>query len=119
MNFKKRINEPYLSGNQKILKSGWSVRDSGRSTLDKSGTTVTNSSNTVFLYELQSDPREQRNIAKSFPGMVEEMLFRVEKYFWDKVEPIVALRSSSEGKKTGVWRPWVKNRLMINYTDVT
>ena len=32
--------------------------------------------NRVILYELRTDPKEKRNIAYKYPGMVDEMISR-------------------------------------------
>ena len=108
-----------------MFKSGWTVRDSSRTISEKepprTGTDDRrkHGAGNVLLYELQSDPREKRNLAQLYPGMVEEMVSRVRRHFWDRVKPITSLRSSNEGKKSGVWIPWVKSRKQTNYTNVT
>ena len=38
--------------------------------------TLDETDNKVYLYELNTDPKEKRNIAKKYPGMVKEMINR-------------------------------------------
>jgi len=66
--------------------------------------TDNNSVQLTQLYNLDTDPREQHNVANDHPDVVVEMLSRIGRY---DVTPVVKARNSVKGSKGGVWYPWM------------
>ena len=58
------------------------------------------------LFDLDQDPREEKNVASKHPKIVRDLLKRLDKY---KVRRVVGSRCSSKGNVNGVWYPWIKD----------
>jgi len=59
------------------------------------------------LYNLEQDPREENNLASEHPGIVMELLKRLDEY---TVGMVVSPSCSSKGNVSGVWYPWIKDK---------
>ena len=66
--------------------------------------TDNNSVQLTQLYDLDTDPREQFNVANNHPEVVVDMLIRLGRY---EVVSVTKARNSVEGSVGGVWYPWV------------
>ena len=60
------------------------------------------------LFNLEQDPREEQNVASQYPGIVRNLLNRLDKYTVGEVD---SPRCSTRGNVSGVWYPWIKDNI--------
>lgn len=90
-----------FTGTYKI--QGWTTQNSSKVTLQGgSSKQVTGTQ----LFDLDTDPREQTNIADSHPDVVKEMLKKIISYR-NKMTKINKRTHGNVGNQGGVWLPWV------------
>ena len=73
----------------------------------------------IYLYNIDTDPKEEDNLCERFPGIVEHMIGRQEYYELGMVSsqfPNIDINANPE-LHGGFWQPWIETNMKVRGVD--
>lgn len=92
-----------FSGN--YIEQGWTAENNLQNNV-MGGKSNGGAGEGIKLYNLDTDPREENNVAKDQPRVVKKLMSKMAEYK-EKMTWIGTRTNSKNGNKDGTWYPWV------------